>query len=96
MNACRTAFVNGGLDVWGNTEKWIRKCSSEYPPVLELWTEFAAHPKAEIRFRVACILNRVPKRVFAGLSGQLASDKSKKVAAMALARIAEVNANSAT
>ena len=36
-----TAFIQGGRSVWGNTEKWIRKFSRDYPVVLELWTEFA-------------------------------------------------------
>jgi len=93
---CRSAFVGGGTGVWENTEGWIRKCSSEHPEVLELWRELAAHPKAEIRFRVACILNDLPRGMFEELSGQLVSDKSKKVSKMALARTAEVSARDAT
>lgn len=96
QNALRTAFIEGGLGVWGNAEKWLRKCSSEYPALLDLWSEFAENPNAEVRYRVACVLNLFPRKIFDTLSEQLATDKSKKVSNMARARIDEVNAQKAT
>jgi hypothetical protein len=87
----RSAFTDGGTGVWENAGKWLRKTGSEFPGVLKLWAELAAHPKAEIRFRVACFLNEVPASIFAPLSETLLKDKSGKVAQMAEARIIEVN-----
>jgi hypothetical protein len=92
----RKAFVEGGAGVWENTEKWLRKSSVDYPGVLELWSEFANHPKAEVRFRVACVLNRLPMPLFLILSSQLVNDKSKKVHNMARERVQEVNEQNAT
>jgi hypothetical protein len=92
----RKAFVEGGAGVWENTEKWLRKSSEDYPGVLELWSEFANHPKAEVRFRVACVLDRLPKPLFLVLSLQLVNDKSKKVHNMARERVKEVNVQNAT
>lgn len=92
----RAAFVEGGTGVWENTEKWLRKSSGDYPGVLELWSEFANHPKAEVRFRVACVLNRLPMPLFLVLSSQLVNDKSKKVHNMARERVQEVNEQNAT
>ena len=92
----RKAFIEGGSGVWENTEKWLRKSSEDYPSVLELWHEFANHPSAVVRFRVACILNLLPKHLFVALSSQLVNDKSKKVHNMARERVKEVNERNAT
>ena len=94
--AIRAAFTTGGSGVWENAEKWLRKSSQDYPSVLDLWPEFAAHPKAEVRFRVACVLNLMPESVYFALASQLRTDKSKKVAGMAKARIEEVTGLNAT
>jgi hypothetical protein len=96
IHALRTAFLEGGRSVWGNTEQWIRKFSDDYPALLDLWTEFASSPRSEIRWRVACVLDYVPKKTFDALSGQLANDKSKRVADMAIARIESVQSEYAT
>jgi hypothetical protein len=79
----RVAFVSGGSGVWKNAEYWLRKCSSDYPSLLGLWPEFAASPDSRVRFRVACVLNFLPVHVFKQIAPMLASDKSKKVAAVA-------------
>jgi len=92
----RIAFIEGGAGVWGNADKWLRKCSPDYPALQKLWLEFAVHPKAEVRFRVACLLNSVPASIFDALAHNLAADKSKKVSTMAAARIEEVTMQSAT
>ena len=89
----RVAFVSGGSGVWNNAEKWLRKCSSEYPSLLGLWPEFAASPDSKVRFKVACVLDRVPSSIFNQLAPILSSDKSKKVAAMAVARIEEASSS---
>lgn len=90
----RTAFVSGGSGVWENAEKWLRKCSHDYPQILGLWPEFAANNDARVRFRVACVLNLLPRHIFNDISPRLAADRSKKVAAMATARIEEVCSSS--
>jgi hypothetical protein len=92
----REAFIEGGSGVWENAEKWLRKCSSDYPGLLDLWVEFAANSKLEVRFRVACVLDRVPKNIFDSLSVQLSNDKSRKVSSMARARIEDVCSRNAT
>lgn len=89
-DAIRIAFVRGGSGVWEGAGSWLRKTSAHYPSLVSLWDELAAHPKAEVRFRVACFLDQVPAGVFDVLSHRLAMDKSKRVASMANARIEEV------
>jgi hypothetical protein len=89
MKSCRAAFTEGGRVAWGQTEHWIRKCSTDYPKILELWSEFADDSRAEIRWRVACLLDIIPISISSELSVKLANDRSKRVSDMALVRIAE-------
>ena len=88
----RTAFAQGGSGVWERAGSWLRKTSAHDPSLVSLWDELATHPKAEVRFRVACFLDQVPTSSFAVLSQLLAVDKSKRVSSMATARIEEVDA----
>jgi len=88
--ALRSAFTEGGAGVWENAGKWLRKSSEDYPAVLDLWREFAAHASSNVRFRTACLLNDMPASVFSTLAPALCADRSKKVAAMAAARVSEL------
>ncbi|MFN4121637.1 hypothetical protein [Acidovorax sp.] len=92
----KIAFVEGGSGVWEGAGGWLRKASAHYPSLASVWEELAAHPKAEVRFRVACFLDEMPSDTFATLSRLLASDKAKRVASMANARIGEVDARAQT
>lgn len=89
--AIKMAFIAGGSGVWESAGKWLRKTSAEYPAVLRLWRELGLHPKAEVRFRVACFLNEMPKELSSELGPQLKSDRSIKVKNMAQARMEELN-----
>lgn len=95
-DAIRTAFTEGGSGVWENTESWLRKASADYPGLLQLWAELAAHPKTEVRFRVACVLNLIPEPCRTDLAIRLKSDNSKKVSAMASDRLSLTATRSAT
>ena len=88
-SAIRMAFIEGGAGVWEGAARWLRKCSVDYPSVLQLWPEFAAHRHADVRFRVACFLDEMPQNIYSSLSSILVTDRSKKVANMAVARVLE-------
>ncbi|MFZ6655334.1 hypothetical protein [Undibacterium sp. TJN19] len=94
VHALRVAMTDGGAGVWENAAKWLRLSSGDYPQVLKLWPELAQHPKADVRFKVACFLDEMPRGIFAELSSQLTQDKSSKVATMANARMDERNERS--
>jgi hypothetical protein len=89
IESCRAAFTKGGRVAWDQTEYWIRKCSEDYPEILELWYEFSDDSRAEIRWRVACLLDNLPISIRSDLSFKLANDRSKRVSGMARARIEE-------
>jgi len=90
-DSVRTAFISGGAGVWENAAKWLRKTSFEYPEILNLWSELASHPKADVRFRVACLLGEMPTETFAEISPRLLADRSRKVADMAAYKGATVH-----
>ncbi|MCF7223413.1 hypothetical protein [Marilutibacter chinensis] len=88
-SSIRDAFVLGGSGVWENAGKWLRKSSTDYPVVLGLWSEFASHGHAEVRFRTACFLDEMPQDTYRLISSALLVDRSTRVARMAAARVAE-------
>ena len=92
-NAIRIGFTQGRSGVWENAEKWLRKCSFEYPNLLDLWDEFSSSKSYIVRFRVACVLNLLPEDRYLSISMKLKNDDSKKVSEMALARIEEINSS---
>ena len=89
IEVLRTALSEGRSGVWEQAETWLRKASSDYPRVLELWPELASHSRAEVRFRVACVLNHLPTELATTLGSKLAIDKSKRVSQMAKTRMEE-------
>jgi hypothetical protein len=82
-SSLRVALTDGGAGVWENAAKWLRKTSVEHPEILGLWSELASHPKASVRFRVACYLDAMPFETASAVWACLAQDRSKKVATMA-------------
>jgi len=85
--AVEDAFVNGGNGVWENAGTWLRKASVEWPELLHVWALLAAHPKGEVRFRVACFLRQIPTECRESIATTLVSDRSKRVRSMARSRI---------
>ena len=79
----RVALTDGGAGVWENAAKWLRKTSFDHPEILSLWSELASHPKADIRFRVACFIDEMPVETASAICAGLSQDRSKKVAEMA-------------
>ncbi|MCK7595629.1 hypothetical protein [Pseudomarimonas salicorniae] len=73
------AIVEGDNAVYVNAEKWLRKASAEYPSLLSIWHELAAHSNARIRARVAAALDQMPEPHAGEISEQLSNDKSKIV-----------------
>lgn len=91
-DAIRIAFAEGGSGVWESTGSWLRKLGAEYPDIRGLWVELAQHPRAMVRFRIACFLDVMPTKEFTVAAKLLSADKSKKVTNMADSRIEEVAA----
>ena len=84
------AMINGGSGVWEQTASWITKLSMEHKDLLTVWRKLSAHPKAEVRFRVACCMNDMPPELAVGLAHIFSTDRSRKVREMSSARIEEV------
>ena len=82
-SSLRVALTEGGSGVWENAAKWLRKVSFEHPEILSLWSELASHPKADVRFRIACFIDEMPVETASGIYARLSQDRSKKVAEMA-------------
>lgn len=87
--ALREGFIDGGTGVWEGAARWIRKCSTAYPSVLGLWSEFASHAQARVRFRAACCLDEMPGDLRARISPMLLADRSRKVVDMAADRMSD-------
>tara|TARA_A100001391_G_scaffold83327_1_gene54599 strand:+ start:441 stop:887 length:447 start_codon:yes stop_codon:yes gene_type:complete len=88
--AFERAFVDGGSGVWEKTASWLTKLSVEHEELLTEWRKLSTHPKAEVRFRVACCMNDMPAEVAAELADAFLTDHSRKVREMSAARIEEV------
>ena len=88
-SSIREAFTQGGSGVWESAGRWLRKSGEDYPCLLGLWLEFAHHGQAEVRFRTACFLDEMPQDTYLLVSSLLLVDRSRKVARMAAARVAE-------
>jgi len=84
------ALVNGGSGVWEQTASWLTKLSIEHEELLTEWRKLSTHPKAEVRFRVACCMNDMPSELAAELAGVFSTDRSRKVREMSAARMEEV------
>jgi hypothetical protein len=89
-DAFERAMINGGSGVWEQAASWITKLSIGHEDLLTEWRTLAAHPKAEVRFRVACCMNDMPPELAAELADVFATDRSRKVRQMSAARIEEV------
>lgn len=85
-SAVFSAFALGGSGAWEQSGSWLLKLGQEYPEMETLWLELAAHPKAEVRFRVSCHLNDLSPAIAAGLQSALEQDRSSRVRQMATAR----------
>ena len=84
------AFSEGKSGVWGYTESWIRKLGIEYSSFLQLWDILSQNKSYIVRFRVACVLNNMPKEIAKEIGQKLIHDKSKKVKSMAEVRLKEM------
>lgn len=89
------AMTEGGAGVWENAAKWLRKTGFDYPDIISLWSELASHSNAEVRFRVASLLDEVPIKCFGAISSALLKDRSKRVVEMAVDRSARVGGTNA-
>lgn len=89
------AFIDGGSGVWEKAGSWLRKTGFEFAQVNRVWTTLAAHESATVRYRVACFLDEMPAQEYAQVSAALGVDTSRKVAAMARARIEQVSSGRA-
>ncbi len=90
LKAMQVGFSGGKSGVWEYTGSWIRKLGQESPDALELWRILARDKSYLVRFRVACFLHDMPHQLAIDLGHSLATDKSKKVRTMALARLKEL------
>jgi hypothetical protein len=68
----------------------MTKLAREHPVLLSDWRTLAANKNATVRFRVACCLNDMPHPLATEIGELLASDRSKKVRAMAVGRLEEI------
>ena len=84
------AFISGGTGVWESTGSWMRQIMSEHPPFASVWAELAGHSEGQVRFRVACFINNLPKPLALELGNQLKNDRHKKTREMAEARLEEI------
>jgi hypothetical protein len=71
--------VTGGVRTWEGAGYWLGKAQEDFPALTAAWTELAAHPQAEVRWRLACLLDRVPAAQRATLTAQLLADRSARV-----------------
>ena len=86
----RTAMTQGGAGVWENAAKWLRKTACDHPEILSLWSELASHSKAEVRYRIACLLDEMPSHMLTAIAPSLLTDRSRRVAEMAAYKIARL------
>ena len=82
-SAIRAAFVEGGAGVWEQAGSWLRKLCGDFPVFRPLWREFAAHSRAEVRFRAAAFIDDLDQSVASDLHARLAIDRSARVREMA-------------
>lgn len=94
--ALSAAFTEGGSGVWEGAASWLRKSCVDYPELGRLWLALARHPKSEVRFRIACCLDDMPAALQPEVAALLLADKSRKVSAMARARMHPESTDSAS
>jgi hypothetical protein len=81
--ALKMGIVEGNRATWDKTGSWLLKMSKDYPETEGTWKYLATHPKAEVRYRVACHVGDFPDKYQEGLYNILINDKSKKVRSQA-------------
>jgi len=74
-----TAFTTGGSGVWEQTGSWLVKLGGERPEFTKLWSDFATHKSAKIRFRAAAFVCNLPDAIVQQLVPKLLADRSAKV-----------------
>jgi hypothetical protein len=84
------AFSFGGTGVWESTGSWMRQIMTEHPAFAAVWRDLATHSQGQVRFRVACFLNVLPKSLALELGNRLKSDQHKRTREMAIARLEEI------
>lgn len=84
------AFISGGTGVWESTGSWMRQILSEHPAFAAAWRDLASHSEGQVRYRVACFINDLPRPLALELGNQLKVDRHKKTREMAQARLEEI------
>lgn len=79
LEVIRGAIVEGRRDVWDAAGTWLLKLEKDYPRSVDLWHELAAHPRAEVRFRVAGHIVYMRKPLRTEIYEVLKNDRSKRV-----------------
>jgi hypothetical protein len=77
------AFVTGGSGAWEQAANWLRRLSTDFPDLNQLWLELAKHSLSKVRFRAACCLPDMSPDFAAKASALLLNDASIKVREMA-------------
>lgn len=72
-------LVHGGVRTWEGAGYWLAKAQGDFPALADVWTGLARHPRAEVRWRIACLLDRMPAALRATLTAQLLADASARV-----------------
>jgi hypothetical protein len=82
-------LVGGGVRTWEGGGYWLEKAQGDFPALLDVWTDLARHRSAEVRWRIACLLDRMPPALRADVTSMLCADVSRRVRTMAAARARE-------
>ena len=72
-------FTSSNVRTWEGAGTWLRKAQADFPPLASAWSELAAHPQAEVRWRVAVHLDEMPAPIREALAPGLLADRSKRV-----------------
>ncbi len=75
----KMGITEGNRATWDGTGSWLLKMSKDFPETENTWKELAEHPKAEVRYRVACHIGLFPSKYQEDLYATLTADKSKRV-----------------
>jgi hypothetical protein len=72
-------LVHGGARTWEGAGYWLEKVKDDFPALLTVWTELARHPQAEVRWRIACLVECMPAALRSELTPVLLADASRRV-----------------
>ena len=72
-------LVEGGVRTWEGAGYWLAKAQDDFPELSDVWTQLARHPQAEVRWRIACLRDRMPVAVRDELTPVLLADASRRV-----------------